>query len=327
VLQYVPRILQPEHFLDDVERVARIVGPAGVPVLFAGYPLEVEMAGRRADLLAYLERHWAAGSPLWTTYSVRPSHVNMHFERSIMWSGVLAWHELANSTPDRQRAMLLDPAWRERARADWDACTYTLAPIRLPDRLLLVGGPHSGESLADAVARTGAHPSDALAEWLLATDLAGNIRTRERPIDVDAAVDAVRTPQALAGASDAGAPVQMFNGAGDATYTLIHLARDPGRVSIEEAVHVVTAKPARFFGIPDRGVLAPGAVADIVVFALEELDPGTEVRRDDLPGGAWRYGRTPGGYRATVVGGVPTWLDGASTGARPGGMLSRAGAR
>ncbi len=117
----------------------------------------------------------------------------------------------------------------------------------------------------------------------------------------------------------------MFSGAGDATYTLAHLARDTGRVSIEDVVHTLTAKQARFFGIPDRGVLEPGAVADLVVFALEDLDAGTEVRRDDLPGGAWRYGRTPGGYRATVVAGTPTWLDGTPTGARPGGMLPRPG--
>jgi hypothetical protein len=59
------------------------------------------------------------------------------------------------------------------------------------------------------------------------------------------------------------------------------------------------------------------------VFALEELDPGDEVTRADLPGAAWRYGRTPGGYRATIVAGVPTWLDGAATGSRPGTMLER----
>ena len=91
----------------------------------------------------------------------------------------------------------------------------------------------------------------------------------------------------------------------------------------EEAVHAVTAKQARFFGIPDRGVIAIGTVADLVVFDLAELDAGTEIRRADLPGGSWRYSRTPGGYRATVVAGVPTWLDGGPTGNRSGRMLPR----
>jgi N-acyl-D-aspartate/D-glutamate deacylase len=247
----------------------------------------------------------------------------MHFERSIMWSGVEAWHEVVNATPEGKRAALVDDAWRARARHEWDTCTYTLVPIKAPDRLLLIGGEHSGESLADAAARTGLHPSDALADWLLATDLRGNIRTTHRAIDDDAAVELLRKPCSLSGASDAGAHVQMFSGAGDSTYLLAHLVRDTGAVSIEEAVHAVTAKQAGFFGIPDRGVLRPGAVADLAVFALDELDPGTEVQRHDLPGGSWRYSRTPGGYRATVVAGTPTWFDGAATGARPGTFLAR----
>ncbi len=321
-LQYVPRIRQPE-FLADIERIAAMTGAAGVPLLVAGYQLEESVGEARRELDEFLAPYWDAGVPLWVNYSVRPSHVNMHFERSIMWSGVPAWHELANARPDDQRASLADPAWRERARAEWDGCTYTLVPIKAPERLLLVGGAHSGESLADAVARTGAHPSDALADWLLATDLDGHIRTSHRPIDDDAAVDVLRTPFTLSGASDAGAHVQMFSGAGDGTYLLAHLVRDRGTLSVEEAIHALTAKQAAFFGIPDRGVVKPGAVADLVVFALDELEPGDEVARTDLPGDAWRYGRTPGGYRATIVAGCPTWLDGAATGARPGTMLAR----
>jgi N-acyl-D-aspartate/D-glutamate deacylase len=321
-LQYVPRIRQPE-FLGDIERVVEMTRVAGVPLLVAGYQLEESVADARKELDAFLAPYWDAGVPLWVNYSVRPSHVNMHFERSIMWSGVPAWHELANARRDDQRAWLQEPEWRERARRDWDVCTYTLVPIRGPERLLLMGGPHGGESLADAIARTGAHPSDALADWLLATDLDGYIRTSHRPIDDAAAVDVVRAPFTLSGASDAGAHVQMFSGAGDATYLLAHLVRDVGSISLEEAVHALTAKQTRFFGIPERGVVQPGAVGDLVVFALDELDTGGEVARTDLPGDSWRYGRTPGGYRATIVAGTPTWLDDAPTGARPGTMLAR----
>jgi N-acyl-D-aspartate/D-glutamate deacylase len=69
-------------------------------------------------------------------------------------------------------------------------------------------------------------------------------------------------------------------------------------------------------------VIQPGAVADLAVFHPEELQAGSEVKVRDLPGGAWRYSRTPGGYRATIVSGVPTWKDGQATGKRPGAMLA-----
>jgi N-acyl-D-amino-acid deacylase len=239
-----------------------------------------------------------------------------------MWSGIEAWHDVVNAPWEHKRELLEDPSWRLSARTDWDSCTYTLAPIRMPEIMLLVGGPRSGESLAQAMARTGHHPSDVLADWLLETSLEGNLRTVDRPIDERATVDIVQSNRGLPGASDAGAHVQMFSGAGDSTYFLAHLARDTKAVSIEHAVNAVTAKQAAFFGIPDRGVVKVGAIADLAVFDLAELDPGVEVRQQDLPGGAWRYSRTPGGYRATIVAGVPTWLDGKSTGHRPGTMVS-----
>ncbi len=321
ILQYVPRFLQPEYFHEDLSRMSRLVAGTGVRMLFAGYALEEIAAEGRSKLEDLMARLRAEGSDLWPNFSPRPSHVNMHFERSIMWSGIPSWHSYVHASDADKRTLLRDPAWRAAARADWDACTYTLAPIRKPDGMLLMGGERSGESLAEAMARTGEHPSDIMADWLISTDVQGNVRTRERPIDLAAAAELARSPHALPGASDAGAHVQMFSGAGDGTYFLAHLVRDTGLLRIEEAVQAVTSRLAGFFGIPNRGVIRPGAAADLAVFALGDLTSGTEVQRRDLPGGAWRYSRTPGGYRATVVGGVPTWLDGASTGRRPGSML------
>jgi N-acyl-D-aspartate/D-glutamate deacylase len=321
ILQYVPRFLQPQYFHEDLQRMSRLVAGTGVRMIFAGYALEEMASEGRSKLEDLMSRLRAEGADLWPNFSPRPSHVNMHFERSIMWSGVASWHSYVLGSEADKRTLLRDPAWRAAARADWDACTYTLAPIKIPDRMLLMGGEHSGESMADAMARTGQHPSDAMADWLLATDVQGNIRTRERPIDLAAAAEMARSPQALPGASDAGAHVQMFSGAGDGTFFLANLVRDNGLLRIEEAVQAVTSRLAGFFGIPHRGIIRPGAEADLAVFALDDLTNGTEVQRRDLPGGAWRYSRTPGGYQATIVGGVPTWLDGAATGRRPGSML------
>jgi N-acyl-D-aspartate/D-glutamate deacylase len=325
LLQYVPRFLQPEYFLGDLERLSRLTTAAGVRLLFAGYALEEQGAAGRAQLEQLITSETSRGASLWPNFSPRPTHVNMHFERSIMWSGIASWHAYANAPIEAKRAMLNDPGWQARARTEWDACTYTLAPVKIPDRMLLIGGAHSGESMADAIARTGNHPSDILVGWLLETDHAGNIRTRERPMDDEAAVRLSRSPQGIPGASDAGAHVQMFSGAGDGTYFLSHMVRDTGLLGIEEAVHAVTGRLAGFFGIPDRGVVRPGAVADLAVFDLDELDNGAEVPRQDLPGGAWRYSRTPGGYRATIVSGTPTWQDGRATGQRPGALLAARG--
>ena len=51
-----------------------------------------------------------------------------------------------------------------------------------------------------------------------------------------------------------------------------HFVRETGKISLEEAVHVQTGKLADFFGLTDRGEIAVGKVADLTVFALDELE-------------------------------------------------------
>jgi N-acyl-D-aspartate/D-glutamate deacylase len=53
------------------------------------------------------------------------------------------------------------------------------------------------------------------------------------------------------------------------------------------------------------------------VFALDEIETRAHVRTHDLPDGSWRFTRPGAGFRATVVAGTPTVLDGEPTGARP----------
>ena len=65
-------------------------------------------------------------------------------------------------------------------------------------------------------------------------------------------------------------------------------------------------------------MVAPGNVADLAVFALDELHYDNDEFVYDLPGGGSRLRRPEGGYRATFVDGVPVQLDGKITGALPG---------
>ena len=75
------------------------------------------------------------------------------------------------------------------------------------------------------------------------------------------------------------------------------------------------------FGIHDRGILEVGYAADLAVFSLDDVRWSPETFVSDLPGGHSRITRSGGGIRATVVAGVPTHLEGQSTGATPGRML------
>ncbi len=100
--------------------------------------------------------------------------------------------------------------------------------------------------------------------------------------------------------------------------------RERGDFTLEEAVWQLTGRQAAIFGMPDRGVLRPGAIADVTVFALDELHWDKEEFVHDLPGRGARFRRPAGGYRYTVAGGQITQEHDALTGARPGRLVERA---
>ena len=118
----------------------------------------------------------------------------------------------------------------------------------------------------------------------------------------------------------------MLCGAGENVLLLTEFARDRGDISVEEAVHVQTGKAARHFGLGDRGQIAVGKRADLVVFALDEIETRPKRKVYDVPDGkgghTWRWTRDPAPMRLTLVNGVATFSDGKATGSRPGVMLS-----
>src|SRR4051794_5383070 len=102
LLQFVPRFLEPTHFHGDLHRFAQIAKAGGVPLLWAGYRLEECYSDDRLATEAAVARYRDGGAQCAALYTARPTHTNLHFERSIMWSGVPAWHELVNGPEDEK---------------------------------------------------------------------------------------------------------------------------------------------------------------------------------------------------------------------------------
>ncbi len=88
--------------------------------------------------------------------------------------------------------------------------------------------------------------------------------------------------------------------------------RDRGVIPLEEAIRKITAEPARRLGLADRGKLAPGLVADLVVF-----DPATVGNRATEAQPA----TPPAGIERVMVNGEWVVVDGRASGARPGVVL------
>ena len=325
-VQMITRFNDPEHDVEDAERFGRLCRDADVHAQWPGMPMNVRDDARRPVLWDTHHRLQASGSDFWPAVPFKPLAPFFGFERSIVFQRVPAWNELVNGPDDAKLPTLADPAWRDRARADWDARTRSsLSRIDRPHEMLLAisetGAGPLDCSLADYAARRGLHISDALAEWVLANGIRSIMVGTPEELAENDIVAALREPRTISNINDSGAHLQLFSGAGEHLYLLTHYVRDRQLLGIEEAVHVLTGRTAAFFGLADRGVIAPGRIGDLAVFALDEIELQREERRYDVPHGTWRFTRPPAGVRATVVAGTPTWLDGSDTGARPGGFL------
>jgi N-acyl-D-aspartate/D-glutamate deacylase len=128
-------------------------------------------------------------------------------------------------------------------------------------------------------------------------------------------------PRTLLGGSDAGAHLDRMCGATYTTRLLADCLRGRQLVSLERAVQMLTHEPAQLFGLRDRGLVAEGHHADLVVFDPETVGAGHARLVDDLPGGAARLTAEAEGIVRVYVGGVATVADNRPTGATPGRVL------
>jgi N-acyl-D-amino-acid deacylase len=134
----------------------------------------------------------------------------------------------------------------------------------------------------------------------------------------------ITSPVALFGLSDAGAHCGAICDASMPTSFLSIWARDRATedgLPLESVVHHLTRRPAEHVGWLDRGLLAPGHVADLNVIDLDALGCRPPEIVSDLPAGGRRLVQRATGYRFTVKQGLVTFVDGEHTGELPGGLV------
>jgi N-acyl-D-amino-acid deacylase len=245
------------------------------------------------------------------------------------FEGMAAWLPAMQAEGEALKRVYADPVFRRRVGAE----LATPAAIRLFNgeweklRLLEAARPenrrYEGRSVAELAASAGRAPLD----WLLDFSLAENLDTLFVATllnnDEEAVGRMLRDPYASIALSDAGAHLTFFCDAGFGLHLLGHWVRDKGVLAMEEAVWQLSGRPAEIFGITDRGRIALGFAADLLLFDPATVGRGPSRRVFDLPGGAARL-TTP----ALGVHGL--WINGTrvadATGliaeeARPGRLL------
>ncbi len=140
----------------------------------------------------------------------------------------------------------------------------------------------------------------------------------------DALYEQMQDPTAVLGLGDGGAHCGAICDASMPTYVLTHWVRDRtrgARLPVADAVRRLTSQPADLYGLGDRGRVVEGLRADLNVVDPVALKLHAPRAVADLPAGGTRLLQDASGYRATIVKGEITRLDGVDTGARPGRLL------
>ncbi len=141
--------------------------------------------------------------------------------------------------------------------------------------------------------------------------------------DLSAVRRMLTSPRALFGLSDSGAHCTTICDASFPTYALSYWGRDTALapIPVEHLVHCQTRRQAEYLGWADRGVVAPGYLADVNVIDLETVGVRRPTLVRDLPAGGGRYLQKADGYRATLKRGEVLFENGEITDARPGRLV------
>jgi N-acyl-D-amino-acid deacylase len=282
-----------------------------------GAELTAQIAGRPIGVMLGI------GTAL-NPFSIRPSY------------GALAGETIA-----RQRQLLRDPALRRRILAETpsEQEVSRLAQFRQLittrwDKFFVMSDPPDYEpaaemSIAAIAAREGRTPDEVAYDYLTEADnrflffpIVNYAQGDHGPIR-----EMLTDPATLLGLSDGGAHCASIVDAGVPTFMLLHWGRDRRRgpaLPLEWMVKRQTSETADFFGLEDRGRLAPGRRADVNLIDFDRLRLYQPELVNDLPAGGRRFVQRVDGYRATFVAGTPIFEDGEHTGAMPG-RLVRAG--
>jgi N-acyl-D-aspartate/D-glutamate deacylase len=329
MLEFIP----PGIWSDDViEMMIRMSVEANSPInwnlLIVGMGVDRAAAEAR---LAVSDRAAEQGGEIVALSVPLPLQLRINLMTTIVYNTVAAWPEvLALPHEDKVRA-LRDGTVRERlAGAVEERRRFRASPYLDFEKMTVqsVASPtlkrFEGRVVGDIARDRQSSALDTFLDIAVDDNLLACFETPPAGDDAESWNLRARywqDPRVLVGGSDAGAHLDNLSTFAFFTDFVGPTVRERGLLTLEDAVHKVTDAAARFYGLWDRGRLAPGFRGDIVVFDPTSVRTGKVVLRQDMPKGEYRLFADALGVDHVIVNGTEIIDHGAFTGATPGTIL------
>ena len=331
VFQMISDFDNTEDEFSILTRVSQATGCAGTLSVIQ-YPHKPQL---HRELLQHIAQANADGLCIMGQVLNRPVGVLMGFECSLNpFSCKPSYEALAQLPPTERINALREPATRQTILSEPDRNPHLfmeyfghnyagMYPWRGTEPSYLPRPEESVQALADAA---GIAPLEWMYDFMLGNDgqalvylpMANYINN-----DCSALHELLKHPNTVPALGDGGAHVGTICDGSATTFLLTEWVRNRGLFKIEEAVRLLTQRPAALYGFGDRGTLQVGKLADINIIDLPALKilPPQIIR--DLPAGGKRFLQSADGYRYTLKSGQITYRDGVATDALPGKLVRR----
>ncbi len=260
--------------------------------------------------LAKIGEARARGRELWGQVSCCPLTNDFTFKSAYPMEGLASWKPAMQVEGEELKALLMDEDFRKRVADELSVPTG----VRLFNNewhkleLIEVSNPANkgleGKTIDVLAADDGKAPLDWILDFAVSEDLESLFTAVLLNSDEQAVGQMIQDPSASVSLSDAGAHLTFFCDAGFGLHLMGHWSRELGVLSLEQAIHELTAKPAAIYRLPKRGKIEVGYHADLLLFDPERVNRGPKKRVHDLPGGAPRLTTEGLGLHGSWVNGV-----------------------
>jgi N-acyl-D-aspartate/D-glutamate deacylase len=310
VLQIVPEFYDADLTVARVDQLAELSLAHGIPTTFSPLFVNADNAAGVERVMRRVDEQFARGARVWPQVQTRPIDISFCFAvPSLLFFRMPSWYRLMRfSGPAEIMAAFRDPQRRAELGAEAAALAGLWPRLILRQVRSAANQPLVGKTLAEIATLRGTTAMDAMIDLSLEEELDAHFLAADMGHNDDARVAKLLThPRVHIGASDGGAHILSFSTYGDTGFLFSRFVRDRGALGLEAAVKKITADTATIWGIPDRGLLQKGYVADIAIFDAATIGRGAEYYVQDVPGDGSRYVRDSVGVDTVIVGGEVVW--------------------